>query len=78
MNKNQHSQHPSADLNDPTDRLMLRVLAALADYENEIRRRRLIAATRAKTRNGHAVRRPPARYVAGRSSQKRSSRRLPN
>ncbi len=57
MTGNRLSQIASADLNDPTDRLMLRLQVALADYENEIRRRRLMAATRAKAHNGHAVRR---------------------
>ncbi len=69
MNKNLDPQNPSANSNDPRDRLCNGFRAALAEYESEIRRRRVMMATRAKARTGHAVRRPPTGYVADRAGR---------
>jgi hypothetical protein len=69
MNTDQHSQNQSADPNDPNDRVIGGILAVVVEYENEIRRRLSIRATRAKARTGHAVRRPPTGLVANRAGQ---------
>ncbi len=54
-------------IDDPTNRFMKGILAAVIEYEKEIRRRRVINAIRARARNGPAVRRLPTGYGAERS-----------
>ncbi len=69
MTTNRQSQIASADPDDPTDSLLVRFQTAFAERENQIRRQRMMAASRAKARNGHAVRRAPTGYVADRAGR---------
>ena len=67
VNENHHSQNPSAAPNDSVDRFMLRLQAALAEYENELRQKRMMRGIPAKDRSGHALRREEAARVAKRT-----------
>ncbi len=69
MHENRPSLIGAADPNDPNNELMVRLQAALAEHENALRQRRMMAATRAKVRHGHAVRVPPTGFVADRDGR---------
>lgn len=52
-----------ADLNDPANRLLARLRANVAEYENELRAETFEKAKRMRARQGYAVSRPPTGYV---------------
>ncbi|NJD67778.1 MAG: hypothetical protein FIA90_03740 [candidate division NC10 bacterium] len=57
------------DLNDPASRLLARLQAGVAAYENDLRTRTLVASKYAKARLGHAVSRPPGGFVVSTKGQ---------